>query len=99
VSIQYAGENVNVAVNSITIPAVTQSQATVDYSPSTTSYQWMIGSTSMLLWAVGLRPYKGTFFSTNSEVTYAPTSPFYQFREPYPMTHFLVSVLSTGPGI
>ncbi|KAJ8299893.1 hypothetical protein KUTeg_021412 [Tegillarca granosa] len=56
--------------------------------------QWKIGVTSILADAVGLVPYKDTFWTTTNQ----PGNPKYPtITEPYPSLEALVATLSTGP--
>jgi hypothetical protein len=54
--------------------------------------QWKIGISSMFAWAVGLTPFKDTFWSTEDQ----PNN-YYQSSEPYPALQVAVATLSTGP--
>ncbi|MBV9850127.1 MAG: hypothetical protein JO250_10680 [Armatimonadetes bacterium] len=74
------------------IPAVTQTRVSGDYHPG--NGQWRIGATSLLAWALGLAPFKDTFWTTADE----PGSPYGpKAREPNAELETLASALSAGP--
>ena len=57
--------------------------------------QWAIGPDSAFHWsALGLLPYKDTFFSNTSEMTESKESRFVDFTESNPLTHALMATLS-----
>lgn len=79
-------------LETVEIPAVTQVRVSGDYHPG--NGQWRIGTTSLLAWALGLAPFKDTFWTTAQE----PGSPYGdKAREPNPELETLVSALSAGP--
>ncbi|CAH1776345.1 unnamed protein product, partial [Owenia fusiformis] len=89
-TIQYCMAQVRDGLQSLTLPAVTQVRVSEDYSPGWE--QWRIGFSSILAYALGLAPYKDTFWSTTKQ----PGNP-YGKTEPYPALNAVVSTLSTGP--
>ncbi|XP_062608013.1 uncharacterized protein LOC134269826, partial [Saccostrea cucullata] len=80
------------ALTSVTLPAITQARVSQDYHLE--PEQWRIGISSMLASAIGLAPYKDTFWSTHQQ-TGNPRYP--DIREPYPALEALISTLSAGP--
>ena len=98
ISIMYCMDYPNFFMESLEIGATaTHSRASNDYVPDDANRNWEVGVTSMLLWSIGLYPYKDTFYSDTEEVVLHPDAKFYNFTEPYPITHAVVSVLSAGP--
>jgi len=90
-----------VIVNSATVARATHARAGGDYIPTQASWQWDIGTTSALLWAVGLFPSKDVYYSSGAESYEASTDIasdclFSGFREPFPLTHHAAAVLSAG---
>jgi len=83
-------------LQSLEIPAVTQARATNDYKPNKDhgmNYeQWRLGITSMFADAVGIAPFKDSFWTTSDQ----PHN-HYKSREPYPALQALVSSLTAGP--
>eukprot|EP01090_Pellita_catalonica_P002759 TRINITY_DN12359_c0_g1_i1.p1 TRINITY_DN12359_c0_g1~~TRINITY_DN12359_c0_g1_i1.p1 ORF type:complete len:705 (+),score=113.09 TRINITY_DN12359_c0_g1_i1:109-2115(+) len=78
-------------MQSTQIQSVTNARATTDYQPG--NDQWQIGYSSLLHWAIGLRPLKDNFWSGTSE-----TGCHYKYcYEPNPVLEALVATLSTGP--
>jgi len=72
------------------IPTVTQIRASGDYQPGRD--QWRIGDSSIVIFSLGLAPFKDNFWST----TVQPGNK-YGKTEPYPELHAVVSALSAGP--
>ncbi|XP_072031492.1 uncharacterized protein [Amphiura filiformis] len=77
-------------LQSVEMPAVTQSRASDDYQPGNS--QWNIGISSILLHALSLRPYKDNFWTTSVQ----PNNP-YGRKEINPQLQSVVATLSTGP--
>lgn len=65
-TIQYCMSECRHILQSLEIPAVTQTRASDDYQPND-YLQWRIGMSSMLAWAVGLAPFKDTFWTTSQQ--------------------------------
>jgi hypothetical protein len=63
-----------------------------DYGPGTRDQQWRIGRSSLLPSALGIAPYKDTWWSSARQ----PGAP-YNGSEPYPLLQSAVAALSTGP--
>jgi hypothetical protein len=61
-----------------------------DYSTSTR--QWQIGQASIVSWALGLAPFKDTFWSTPNQ----PNSTYKDFTEWNPELNSLVASMSTA---
>ena len=98
ITIMYCMDYSNVFLNSLEVGrAATTSRASNDYVPDDAFHNWKIGVTSALLWSIGLFPYKDTFYSSTDEMVIKPDAKFYQYTEPYPITHAVVSVFSAGP--
>jgi len=79
-------------LQSVEIPAVTQSLASGDYNPANS--QWQVGYSSLLLWALGIVPFKDDFWSSSVS---QPGCKFSVCQEPNPELETLVAVLTTGP--
>lgn len=77
-------------LQSVEMPAVTQSRASGDYQPGNS--QWNIGTSSILLHALGINPYKDNFWTTVTQ----PGNP-YARKEINPPLQSVVATLSTGP--
>lgn len=93
ITIQYCMAYSRHVLQSVEIPAVTQTRASEDYHESAT-VQWSIGVTSMLAYAIGIAPSKDTYWSTQ----YQPGNPYGSIRnEPYNRLQAAVSTFSTGP--
>ncbi|XP_055899049.1 uncharacterized protein LOC106054416 [Biomphalaria glabrata] len=91
ISIQYCSAYSKHILQSLEIPTVTQTRVSHDYNPGLR--QWDIGVTSMFVDAVGLAPYKDTFWTTQKQ----PGSPYKTMTEPQPELHSVLATLSTGP--
>ena len=89
-TIQYCMTYPRHALQSVTLPAVTQVRASADYGPGDSD--WMIFDSSVLHHAIGLAPYKDTFHTETTEEGCKFTKP-----EPAPALMTYVSVLSGGP--
>eukprot|EP01137_Pigoraptor_chileana_P030725 Opistho-2@17610 len=91
-TVQYCMATAGQLLQSTEIPAVTQARARHDYRPSIEA--WDIGLTSMLIWSVGIYPFKDDFWSSRNE-----TGCRYPLGclEPNPLLNALVSALSAGP--
>ncbi|KAH3797073.1 uncharacterized protein LOC127837128 [Dreissena polymorpha] len=88
--IQYCMSNPRHAMQAVMYAAVTQARASDDYHPG--SNQWAIGISSIFAAAMGVAPYKDTFWSTEVQ----PGNP-YKGTEPNYKLQAIVSTLSTGP--
>nr|XP_022321423.1 uncharacterized protein LOC111123413 [Crassostrea virginica] len=88
--IQYCMSNTRHALKAVELDIVTQARVSGDYHPG--KDQWRIGVSSMLADAIGLRPFKDTFWTTTTQ----PGNK-YKATEPYPGLNAVVSTLSTGP--
>lgn len=98
ISIMYCMDFPNIFLNSLQVGSnAILSRASNDYVPDDANKNWKIGVTSALLWSIGLYPYKDTFYSNTNEMVIKSDAKFYNFTEPYPITHAVVSVLSSGP--
>jgi hypothetical protein len=62
-------------------------------------FNFAVAPQGMLSWALGMLPYKDSFFSSATEKNTAPcmTCLFSNWSEPYPVVHALASALSAGP--
>ncbi|KAL5016026.1 hypothetical protein ScPMuIL_005615 [Solemya velum] len=89
-TIQYCMANPRHALQSLENSAVTQARVSNDYQPG--NEQWRIGVSSMFADALGLAPYKDTFWTTQTE-----TGNKYGKDEPFPALEAVVATLSTGP--
>ncbi|XP_041369682.1 uncharacterized protein LOC121383654 [Gigantopelta aegis] len=90
ITIQYCMSNSRHALTALEIPVVTQIRVSGDYHPG--KDQWKIGVSSMLSHAVGLAPFKDTFWTTSVQ----PGNP-YGKTEPNAALNAAVATLSTGP--
>ncbi|XP_078674668.1 uncharacterized protein LOC144912809 [Branchiostoma floridae x Branchiostoma belcheri] len=90
-NIQYCMANPRHALQSVQIPAVTQARVSADYHPG--NEQWRIGIGSIMAHALGVRPFKDTFWSTSNQTG----SPYGHATEPYPRLQAAVASLSAGP--
>ncbi|XP_041370298.1 uncharacterized protein LOC121384124 [Gigantopelta aegis] len=90
IAIQYSGALPRHALQSVEVPSVTQVRVSADYMKD--ADQWKIGVTSILADALGLAPFKDTFWSNETE----SGNPQYS-REPAPIRQQIVATLSTGP--
>jgi hypothetical protein len=96
ISIQYCSAFPRHALQALEIPSVTQARVSDDYTGHVTRQkdQWVIGVTSLFSDALGIAPFKDTFWSTIFE----PGSPYKPFgMEPLPEREIFISILSTGP--
>ncbi|PVD22557.1 hypothetical protein C0Q70_18373 [Pomacea canaliculata] len=89
-TIQYCMANSRHVMQSLHNPAVTQVRVSNDYHPG--SDQWKIGVSSIFAHAMGLAPFKDTFWTT----TVQPGNP-YGGTEPHNLLQLAVAVFSTGP--
>ena len=95
VTIQYCMTFPSITLNSVTVKASTHQRLGTDYLPRLAEQNWNIGAQSILVYSVGLLPYKDTFFSSSKEV---PTSSrFKGYSEKASKLHAVVSILSAGP--
>ncbi|CAC5388315.1 unnamed protein product [Mytilus coruscus] len=91
-SLQYCMALPRHALQSLTIPQVTQVRVSEDYLLD--PLQWKIGISSIFAYALNVRPYKDTFWTTKNE----SVNPRYKGKtEPSPALQSVVSTLSTGP--
>lgn len=88
--IQYCMSNPRHAMQSLLYPAVTQARVSNDYNPG--GGQWNIGISSILAAALGIAPFKDTFWTTESQ-----PGNIYNRTEPNWKLNAVVSTLSTGP--
>ena len=99
-SIQYCMALPSDLLASMAYPHVTNYRASDDYAGSSVT-NFNIQTSSLLGWAVGLRPSKDVFFSTNNE----PSNPYMRRLRPKHRTvpgtdlelNALIATLSTGP--
>lgn len=89
-TVQYCMSYPRHALQSLTLPVVTQVRASGDYHPG--NGQWRVGDSSVLHHALGLAPYKDTFRTGTYEKDCKFKTP-----EPEPALETYVSVLSGGP--
>ncbi|XP_033764085.1 uncharacterized protein LOC117345186 [Pecten maximus] len=92
ITIQYCMALPRHALQSLKNPAVTQARVSEDYH--LVDDQWKIGVSSIFADAMGLAPYKDTFWTTKTQ---QGNSRYPDITEPYPALQSLVSTLSTGP--
>ncbi|XP_056009973.1 uncharacterized protein LOC125678812 [Ostrea edulis] len=90
IPIQYCMSNPRHAMMALELNVVTQARVSGDYHPGRD--QWRIGVSSMFADAIGIRPYKDTFWTTTTQPGNS-----YKSSEPYPGLNAVVSTLSTGP--
>ncbi|XP_062503496.1 uncharacterized protein LOC134180364 [Corticium candelabrum] len=90
-TIQYCMPYPRHLLQSLEVPAVTQTRASNDYTAGNT--QWRIGDTSILNHAVGLAPFKDNFFTNSTQ----PAGCHSTHQEPYPLLQAVVATYSTGP--
>ncbi|ESO98844.1 hypothetical protein LOTGIDRAFT_231208 [Lottia gigantea] len=88
-SIQYSSSWPNHALQSLEIPAVTQVKVSGRYMED--KGNWNIGSTSILAHALGLAPFKDTYWSRSVE-----DGNIYNKTEANPALQSLIATLSTG---
>ncbi|KAH3763165.1 6 carbohydrate binding protein [Pelomyxa schiedti] len=91
VFIQYCMPLPNFLLESTEIPAVSQARASDDYQPG--NKQWQILHSSMLIWALGMVPFKDNFWSSSPQ----EGCPYTVCKEPNTKLQTLVSALSAGP--
>lgn len=65
IPIQYCMSNTRHALKAVQLDIVTQARVSGDYHPG--HDQWRIGVSSMLAAAIGLRPFKDTFWTTTNQ--------------------------------
>jgi len=78
-------------LQSTSIPAVTQSRATTDYQPG--GINWRVGYPSLLIWALGVVPFKDDFWTSNNQTGCVYRTCY----EPNPDLITIIAVLTTGP--
>ncbi|XP_055899050.1 uncharacterized protein LOC106071759 isoform X1 [Biomphalaria glabrata] len=91
IGIQYCMSYSRHILQSLEIPTVSQARVSGDYSPG--GKQWNIGVTSMFVDALGVAPFKDTFWTTEVQ----PGSPYGNKTEPQTRLNSLIATLSTGP--
>ncbi|KAH3722992.1 6 carbohydrate binding protein [Pelomyxa schiedti] len=91
VFIQYCMPLPNFLLESTEIFPVTQARASEDYNPG--NKNWQILHSSMLIWALGMVPFKDNFWSTTEQLG----CPYILCREPNPVIQTLSSALAGGP--
>jgi len=89
-TIQYCMPWTRHLLQSVEIPAVTQTRASGDYQPQ--NMQWMIGDTTILAHALGLAAFKDNFHTTPQEEGCKFTK-----SEAYPELETYMAALSAGP--
>ncbi|XP_025087035.1 uncharacterized protein LOC112559815 isoform X2 [Pomacea canaliculata] len=89
-TIQYCLSYPRHALQTLEIPVVTQARVSGDYRAG--SDQWMIGVTSIFAYAMGIAPFKDTFWTAE----YQPGNR-YNLSEPNGELQAAVATLSTGP--
>ncbi|KJE90013.1 hypothetical protein CAOG_001397 [Capsaspora owczarzaki ATCC 30864] len=92
-TVQYCMPLPNFLLASVTVQAVNQARASDDYRPS--FRQWEIGPSSMLIWALGMFPFKDDFWSNSTQPGCSTNYP--RCYEPQPYLQALVAALSAGP--
>jgi hypothetical protein len=96
ITIQYCSPFPRHSLQALEIPRVTQARVSDDYTTHLIrgEAQWAIGVTSLLADALGMAPFKDTFWSTSDEpgTSYKPSA-----MEPLPVREMVVATLSTGP--
>ncbi|XP_070576651.1 uncharacterized protein [Ptychodera flava] len=91
-TVQYCMPMPRHVLQSVEIPSVTQIRASDDYQPG--NDQWKIGISSILHYALGLAPFKDTFWTVPAQTG----NPRYKHKtEPYVELQSVVTSLSTGP--
>jgi hypothetical protein len=110
-TLQAGGYTVRGLLHSTKLKAATHARVAPDYmgwrdgknntraGRSGLYFSYAVGPASLLAWAVGLLPYKDSFYSSAAEINTDPTGElkFLNFTEPFPYTHALASALSAGP--
>ena len=92
--IQYCGPQIRHILQSVEIEAVRQSRASADYEPGNVKWDnWDIRYTSLLFYALGVAPYKDTWWSSSSQ----PGNIYAVGYEPEPDLQALIAALSAGP--
>jgi hypothetical protein len=83
-------------LQALEIPRVTQARASTDYAFHITGevQQYNIGISSMFVDAIGIAPFKDTFWSTSLEPGASYKGPL---KEVLPEREILMATLSTGP--
>ena len=99
-SIMYCMAFAPVLLNSVKFTAAEATRASADYivghrGPGTNG-QWAIGPDAMFHWAIGLLPYKDTFYSNTTEHSSSPLGPEFNGYEPQPQVHALMAALSAA---
>ncbi|XP_041369520.1 uncharacterized protein LOC121383515 [Gigantopelta aegis] len=89
-TIQYCMSLPRHAMQSIEVPVVTQARVSGDYRAG--GEQWRIGVASLFADAMGIAPFKDTFWTTKDQ----PGNK-YNLKEPYAELQLTAATLSTGP--
>jgi hypothetical protein len=84
-----------VLLNSVKFEAAEATRASADYivghrNAGSTNGQWAIGPDAMFHWAIGLLPYKDTFYSNTTEHSNSPLGGDFNGKEPHPQVHSLL---------
>ena len=108
VSIMWCMSFPNVLMTSVGLAAMTHARGSDDSHPprrpfwngNSSGYNGMnwhgFGGESTLLWALGLWPFKDTFYSNSTARVHNVHAEDYGWTEPMPFTHALVAALSGG---
>jgi len=78
-------------LQTVEIPAVTQSRLTDDYNPGNS--QWQVGFNSIFFWSLGIFPFKDDFWTTQDQ----PGCRYNPCVEPNPVLETLAAALTAGP--
>jgi hypothetical protein len=89
-TIQYCMPYTRHLLQSLEIPSVTQSRLSGDYHAG--SGQWSIGDSSVFVEALGVAPFKDTFYTAPDQTACADKT-----SEPYPILEAAVATYATGP--
>jgi hypothetical protein len=86
----------NVLLNSVRYPAMSHGRASADSHPGSKNFEGF-GGESMLEWALGLWPFKDTFYTNTSSGMNLPLNGADAgLREQQPYTHTVIAALSGG---
>ncbi|XP_065194238.1 uncharacterized protein LOC135825553 [Sycon ciliatum] len=96
VAISYCMSFPYITLNSVRVPAATHQRLGSDYLPRLNERNWKIGAQSILVYSVGMLPYKDTFLSSAEETAHSGEK-FKGFHELGSHLHAVVSILSAGP--
>ncbi|XP_072031491.1 uncharacterized protein [Amphiura filiformis] len=90
IAIQFCQPMPRFLLQSVQMPTVTQSRASIDYQPGNS--QWNIGVGSIMFYALRIKPFKDTFWTTKTQ-----PGNIYGLQETNPQLQSVVATLSTGP--